>query len=89
MIRYFTALAIAAFFFVGCTGETSTTDTASTPQAETPEAPAASNDGMNEIVIQPVGDQLKFALEEFTVKSGAQVKIIMDNVATWRRCSTM
>lgn len=80
MTRLFSVLFLALFLIAGCAGESSTTSEEATTEAA-PEAPAAS-DGMQEVVIQPVGDQLKFALEEFTVKSGSTVKLVMDNVAT-------
>ncbi len=36
----------------------------------------------NEIVIQPIGNEMRFATREFTVKAGSDVRIIMDNIAT-------
>ncbi len=35
-----------------------------------------------EVVIQPVGNEMKYATEEFSVKPGQKVKLIMDNLAT-------
>ena len=84
ILLLFTAFAI--FLVTGCGGggEASETPDSSASEAEAPQAEvqSSSEDGMTEIVIQPVGDQLKFALEEFTVPAGASVRLIMDNVAT-------
>ena len=85
MTRIITTLVIALFVFVGCGGETSSTDSPTATDATATDAPSAtetSSDGVQEVVIQPVGDQLKYAQEEFTVKAGAQVKLVMDNIAT-------
>ena len=38
--------------------------------------------GVTEVVIEPVGDQMKYATTEFTVKSGDKVKLFMNNTAT-------
>jgi len=38
--------------------------------------------GASEIVIEPVGDQMKYKTEEFTVKSGEKVRLVMNNTAT-------
>ena len=37
---------------------------------------------MQEIVIRPIGDTMAYETTEFTVKEGATVKIVMDNIAT-------
>lgn len=37
---------------------------------------------VSEIVIQPIGNEMRFATREFTVKAGSDVRIIMDNIAT-------
>ena len=81
MARIFTVLLVALFGMVGCAGESSTPSNSSTDAAS--DAPSsASSDEMQEVVIQPVGDQMKYAVEQFTVKSGATVRLVMDNVAT-------
>ena len=42
----------------------------------------AADKGVTEVVIEPVGDEMKYATTEFTVKSGTKVKLFMNNVAT-------
>ena len=81
MARIFSLLFVTLFLIVGCAGESSTPSNSSTDSAA-PEASSTAASGDQEVVIQPVGDQMKFAVEEFTVKSGATVRIVMDNIAT-------
>lgn len=79
MKRTFFALFTAVFMMIatGCGGGES-----SAPAADTPaEAPMAQSDGQ-EVVIRPVGDQLKFEQESFEVKAGSKVTLVMDNIAT-------
>lgn len=69
-------LVLALFVFAACASEETT-------PAETPEAPAAEQSAMaNEVVIQPDGNQMKYATEAFTVKAGATITLVMDNIAT-------
>lgn len=82
MARILSIIFVSLFLIVGCGGESSAPQASSdsaTPEASTS---SSSSDGMQEVVIQPVGDQMKFAQEEFTVKSGSTVRLVMDNVAT-------
>ncbi|RMH65163.1 MAG: hypothetical protein D6677_03170 [Calditrichaeota bacterium] len=43
---------------------------------------ACGESGPKKVTIQPVGNEMKYATTEFTVKAGEQVTLIMDNVAT-------
>lgn len=45
-----------------------------TPPSTTPEVQV--------VVIQPVGDEMKYATTEFTVKAGTPVRVVMENTAT-------
>jgi len=83
MARIYSILFVILLLVAGCAGESSAPQ-ASSDEAAAPEASSASSasDGMQEVVIQPVGDQMKFASEEFTVQSGSKVRLVMDNVAT-------
>jgi len=80
MIHNIGALFIAMLILIvaGCGGETAP----STPAADEPMAEATSAGDAQEVVIQPVGDQLKYATEKFTVKAGTEVTLVMENVAT-------
>lgn len=81
MARIFSILFAALFLVAGCASESSESSSADAPATEA--APSsASSDGMQEVVVQPVGDQMKFAVENFTVKSGDKVRLVMDNIAT-------
>ncbi len=55
-------------------------DTEQTQQATS--TPAPSKPTVLEIVIRPVGNEMKYQTIEFTVKAGQRVKVIMDNTAT-------
>lgn len=48
--------------------------------AEKPAAKASSD--ITEIIIEPVGNEMKYAQTEFTVKAGSKVRLIMKNTAT-------
>ena len=52
------------------------------PAAEAPAPPPAYEGEPAEITITPVGDEMKFAETEFTVKPGQTVKLIFNNTAT-------
>ena len=69
---------LALMIVAGCGGGETSTPAAGTE----PAPPAAAASDVQEIVIRPVGDQLKYETESFTVKAGARVKLVMDNVAT-------
>ncbi|MGH1361956.1 MAG: plastocyanin/azurin family copper-binding protein [Calditrichia bacterium] len=47
-----------------------------------PPAGSVSTDGVQTIVIQPVGNQMRYATTEIIVKAGTKVRIVMDNIAT-------
>lgn len=65
-------------FLSACGGGSNETAPArSTTPAKTP---AASD--VKEIVITPVGDEMKYAVESFTVKTGQKVRVVMKNTAT-------
>ena len=68
----------------GCGGgnDAATSQSGSDASEPTPAEATQSSDGVQEIVIQPVGDQMKFATEEFTVEAGSSVRLVMDNIAT-------
>ena len=75
------ALLGTLFIAMGCGGGESAPEVPAAPEtAAAPEAPASSSG--QEVVIRPVGDQLKFETEAFTVKAGTEVILVMDNVAT-------
>ena len=83
MNRILSILVMAVFFVAGCAGDSSQSGESTQSDAPTAtEQGAASSGDVQEVVIQPVGDQMKFAVEEFTVKAGSQVRIVMDNIAT-------
>lgn len=77
-MKYILSALFTLLVFSGCGSDDSAT---STPATDAPASTETSN-AVNEIVISPIGDQLKFATEAFTVKAGSKVKIVMDNVAT-------
>ncbi len=35
-----------------------------------------------EVILQPVGNQVAFEMVEITAKAGSQLKVVMDNIAT-------
>lgn len=74
-------LLILAFFMLSACGSEQATPAASSEPAETVEDNTASA-SEGEIVIQPVDNQMKYATEAFTVKAGATVTLVMDNIAT-------
>ena len=75
-MKYQTLLLVALFLVSACASEQA-------PSTEAPDAAAESAETYpTEVVISPVGGQLKYATEAFTVKSGTTVTLIMDNVAT-------
>lgn len=85
MIRIFQAsIAVVLMLIVGCGGGASESTPETSEAQETPATtdPAPSGDGVAEVVIQPVGDQIKYATEEFTVDAGQSVRLVMDNIAT-------
>lgn len=81
MARILSVLFVTLFFVAGCAGESSDSQSAEAPASES-SASSSNSDGMQEVVVQPVGDQMKFAVENFTVQSGAKVRLVMDNIAT-------
>lgn len=79
MVHKVQFIAILGFFIVlvvACGGG----EGRSAPKAEQGDTAAASE--VQEVVIRPVGDEMKYETTEFTVKAGTKVRVIMDNIAT-------
>lgn len=75
---FITVLSIAAISFLSaCGGGSNETGEA---KATPSEKPAASD--VVEIVITPVGNEMKYAVESFKVKTGQKVRVVMKNTAT-------
>lgn len=72
---YSTAILLAGLFTAGFSGEKQS------PAKKAAEKTKAVEKEIREIVISPVGDQMKYALTEFTVKTGEKVRITLKNVA--------
>ncbi|MEM8487021.1 MAG: plastocyanin/azurin family copper-binding protein [Bacteroidota bacterium] len=81
-MRYSFLLLLAFFMLSACVSDQSTpAESSEAAEAEkVEEATEASGDG--EIVIQPIDNQMQYANEAFTVKAGATVTLVMDNIAT-------
>ncbi|RMH93081.1 MAG: hypothetical protein D6681_13855 [Calditrichaeota bacterium] len=47
-----------------------------------PPGDKAASEAVQEIIIRPEGNMMKYAVTEFTVKAGQKVRLIMDNIAT-------
>ena len=67
-----TLLLLVTMLFVSACGGEKAADTGS----------SAAQDAVTEIVIRPVGDQMQYETEAFTVKAGSRVRLVMDNIAT-------
>ncbi len=52
------------------------------PAKSTPPAKTSAADDVREIVITPVGNEMKYAVESFEVKTGQKVRVVMKNTAT-------
>ncbi len=77
MRMIFTILSIAIL------GRAEQTDhTPPPPGAALPPSGSTMQDGMQTIVVKPIGNQMRFATTEIVVKAGTKVRIIMDNIAT-------
>ena len=83
MKRYNIPVFVSLLALGACTSEPNS-QVATTPVVEQEAVPAVSvsnNGAVQEIVIEPVGDEMKFATTEFTVKAGSTVKLTMKNTA--------
>ncbi|MCY3630301.1 MAG: plastocyanin/azurin family copper-binding protein [Bacteroidota bacterium] len=71
---------IFAVTFVACGGGSSDSET--TP-SETEEATEASSGSVGvEVTIQPVGEEMKYAVDTLTVAAGTELTLIFENTAT-------
>jgi azurin len=82
MKRYSVPVFVSLFALGACTSEPNS-QVASAPVVEQEVLPVAAvyDAAVQEIVIEPVGDEMKFATTEFTVKAGTKVKLTMKNTA--------
>ncbi len=72
---YSTIILLMGLIVAGISGEKQT------PEKKAAEKTKAVEKEIKEIVISPVGDQMKYAVTEFTVKTGEKVRITLKNVA--------
>ena len=82
MIRILLFTLLAACLATGMLACGGGGDTGQTQKAPATSTPAPAKPAVLEIVIRPVGNEMKYQTVEFTVKAGQRVKIIMDNIAT-------
>jgi azurin len=52
------------------------------PADEENEENGSADDGITEIVIEPMGDTMQYATTTFKVKAGEKVRVVINNVAT-------
>lgn len=73
-------LLIICVGFLGCVEQNDHTPPPA--GAAPPTSGSTMQDGVQTIVIKPIGNQMRFATTEIVVKAGTKVRIIMDNIAT-------
>lgn len=75
-------LALLTIGLMACEGQdaTETTDTAGVGAEDTTQAQAGQS--TEEVVITPVGNEMRYEVTEFTVQAGQEVKIVFRNTAT-------
>lgn len=67
---------------VACGGVGNDDATEAAGKSDPTPRPAHSDAAVLEVVIRPVGDQMKYETTEFTVTAGSHVRLVMENVAT-------
>ncbi|MDZ4700894.1 MAG: plastocyanin/azurin family copper-binding protein [Rhodothermales bacterium] len=82
MKRYTVPVLVTLLALGACTTEpNSQVASAPSDEQDTMRAVSVREEAVQEIIIEPVGDEMKFATTEFTVKAGTTVKLTMKNTA--------